>query len=42
MKMTPENLDRIADHITDFSLAYLRQVRACSSKRQSRRQEEPK
>jgi TetR/AcrR family transcriptional regulator, regulator of cefoperazone and chloramphenicol sensitivity len=27
MKMTPENLDRIADHIADFSLAYLRQVR---------------
>lgn len=26
-KMTPENLDRIANHITDFSLAYLRQVR---------------
>lgn len=27
MKMTPENLERIADHITDFSLAYLQQVR---------------
>jgi len=27
MKMTPENLDRIADHIADFSLAYLRQAR---------------
>jgi len=27
MRMTPENLDRIADHVTDFSLAYLRQVR---------------
>jgi hypothetical protein len=27
MQMTPENLDRIANHITDFSLAYLRQVR---------------
>jgi len=27
MKMTIENLDRIADHITDFSLAYLRQAR---------------
>jgi len=27
MKMTPENLDRIADHVTDFSLAYLRQAR---------------
>ncbi len=27
LKMTPEQLDRIADHITDFSLAYLRQVR---------------
>jgi AcrR family transcriptional regulator len=27
MKMTPEKLDRIADHIADFSLAYLRQAR---------------
>jgi hypothetical protein len=27
MQMTPENLDRVADHIADFSLAYLRQVR---------------
>jgi hypothetical protein len=27
MKMTPKNLDRIAGHIADFSLAYLRQVR---------------
>jgi AcrR family transcriptional regulator len=27
MKITPENLDRIADHVTDFSLAYLRQAR---------------
>jgi AcrR family transcriptional regulator len=27
MKMTPENLDRIADHVADFSLAYLRQAR---------------
>jgi AcrR family transcriptional regulator len=26
MKMTPEQLDRVADHIADFSLAYLRQV----------------
>ena len=26
MKMTPEQLDRIADHIADFSLAYLRQM----------------
>jgi AcrR family transcriptional regulator len=26
LKMTPEQLDRIADHITEFSLAYLRQV----------------
>jgi hypothetical protein len=24
MKATPEQLDRIADHIADFSLAYLR------------------
>jgi AcrR family transcriptional regulator len=28
MKMTPEQLDRVADHIADFSLAYLRQVGA--------------
>lgn len=28
MKMTPQQLDRVADHIADFSLAYLRQVRA--------------
>jgi TetR/AcrR family transcriptional regulator, regulator of cefoperazone and chloramphenicol sensitivity len=28
MKMTAEQLDRVADHIADFSLAYLRQVRA--------------
>ena len=27
MQMTSKNLDRIADHIADFSLAYLRQVR---------------
>ena len=27
MKMTPGNLDRIADHVTDFSLAYLRPAR---------------
>jgi AcrR family transcriptional regulator len=28
MKMTPEQLDRVADHIADFSLAYLHQVGA--------------
>jgi AcrR family transcriptional regulator len=28
MKMTAEQLDRVANHIADFSLAYLRQVRA--------------
>jgi AcrR family transcriptional regulator len=27
LKMTPAQLDRIADHITDFSLAYLREAR---------------
>ncbi len=27
MKMTPEQMDRIADHIADFSLAYLREIR---------------
>lgn len=26
LKLTPEQLDRIADHIADFSLAYLRKV----------------
>jgi TetR/AcrR family transcriptional regulator, regulator of cefoperazone and chloramphenicol sensitivity len=26
MKMTPERLDRIANHIADFSLAYLREI----------------
>ena len=26
LKMTPEQLDRIADHIADFSLAYLKKV----------------
>jgi TetR/AcrR family transcriptional regulator, regulator of cefoperazone and chloramphenicol sensitivity len=38
MKMTPESLDRIADHITDFSLAYLRQAAVCNSKRQRPRE----
>jgi AcrR family transcriptional regulator len=28
MKMTPEQLDRVANHIADFSLAYLRQLGA--------------
>jgi len=27
MKMTPKNMEGIADHITDFSLAYLQQAR---------------
>jgi AcrR family transcriptional regulator len=27
MRTTPEQMDRIADHIADFSLAYLRQIR---------------
>lgn len=33
LKMTPEQLDRIADHIADFSLAYLRQPPAVKNKR---------
>ena len=33
LKMTPEQVDRIADHVTEFSLAYLRQAR--SSQQQS-------
>jgi AcrR family transcriptional regulator len=28
LKMTPDQLDRIADHIADFSLAYLREIRS--------------
>jgi hypothetical protein len=28
LDMTPAQLDRIADHISDFSLAYLREVRS--------------
>lgn len=28
LKMTPEQIDTIAEHIADFSLAYLREVRA--------------
>jgi AcrR family transcriptional regulator len=27
LKMTPEQVDRVTDHIVDFSLAYLRQLR---------------
>jgi AcrR family transcriptional regulator len=38
LKMTPAQLDRIADHITDFSLAYLREVR---SGREGRLGQEP-
>jgi hypothetical protein len=26
LKLTPSQLDRIADHIVDFSLAYLKKV----------------
>ena len=26
LKLTPNQLDRIADHIADFSLAYLKKV----------------
>jgi AcrR family transcriptional regulator len=37
LKMTPAQLDRIADHITDFSLAYLHQVRLGREVRHSRR-----
>lgn len=33
MKMTPEQLDRVADHIADFSLAYLHQVGASNGSR---------
>ena len=38
LKMTPEQLDRIAGHITDFSLAYLRQARAPGTGSAGRRQ----
>jgi AcrR family transcriptional regulator len=46
LKMTPERLERIADHIADFSLAYLRQFRAnhgrqkVTSPRSTRREKE--
>lgn len=33
LKMTPEQLDRIGDHIADFSLAYLRELAAQHSGR---------
>jgi AcrR family transcriptional regulator len=33
LKMTPEQLDRIADHIADFSLAYLREARTTRRQR---------
>jgi AcrR family transcriptional regulator len=33
LKMTPEQLDRIADHIADFSLSYIRQSRSNPSAR---------
>jgi len=32
MKMTPEQLDRVANHIADFSLAYLRELGASRSR----------
>jgi TetR/AcrR family transcriptional regulator, regulator of cefoperazone and chloramphenicol sensitivity len=35
MKMTPEQMDRIADHIADFSLAYLREIRPVQRRIQS-------
>jgi hypothetical protein len=28
LKMTPEQIDRIADHIADFSLAYIHEFRS--------------
>jgi hypothetical protein len=31
LKMTPEQVDRIANHIADFSLAYIHQFRASTS-----------
>jgi AcrR family transcriptional regulator len=34
MKMTPDQLDRIADHIADFSLAYLREIRSAQKQLQ--------
>ncbi len=33
LDMTPAQLDRIADHISDFSLAYLREVRSANQRR---------
>jgi len=37
LTMTPEQLDRIADHIADFSMAYLTEVRAQSARAKRRR-----
>lgn len=34
LKTTPDQLDRIADHIADFSLAYLREVRSSHQQKQ--------
>lgn len=39
LKMTPAQLDRIADHISDFSLAYLHEVRSGREGRLGREQE---
>jgi AcrR family transcriptional regulator len=39
LKMTPEQLDRIADHIADFSLAYLRQTGLKNERRRGRRKD---
>lgn len=36
LQMTPEQLDRIADHIADFSLTYLRQARVKGPEASSR------
>jgi TetR/AcrR family transcriptional regulator, regulator of cefoperazone and chloramphenicol sensitivity len=35
MKATPEQMDRIADHIADFSLAYLQSIRPAEGRIQS-------
>ena len=35
MKMTPAQLDRIADHIADFSLAYLREIQPAQQRIQA-------
>ncbi len=40
LKMTPEQIEKIADHISDFSLAYLESISAGRLKSRSRRKDD--